>query len=444
MPALRRVLSLLDGRAIAMHIVYWAHSYREEDAAINRHFGILIEEGGRMIVNFDPPSASVNESKLQQNLRGCDGMVAVLTWRATGPSPFILFEIGLALRARKPVVVFVDDRISGDLLPPRVMQQRFSPRTYFRQVREHIQGLRVLKAYMGDPPPTRYQPSADQRGCGLLGLAGLDVPSRTVLMRFVEARGYRAVNLEKVASDNPLVFDQFEHLAVLNLALRCVDLGTPRALYWAGAVSASALPSITFTADSGYQFSPRFPREFQPRLVNATGAAPLEQVLTGEFDLFEQNFLNAQSTDTIERYVKTQIEAGALAGKYEAGTRQQFIGAIMGDQYNVYGQTGAVGPSAHAHDITFTQLWNQLENKVDLAKLADELGRLREAMDRQAGEPGEKLAAGAVAAAEQSARQKDGPKVVEYLKTAGKWALSIAEKIGVDVAKEVLKGALGL
>src|SRR5712691_1589655 len=159
-----------------MHIVYWAHSYREEDAAINRHFGILIEQAERMIVNFDPPSKSVNESKLQQNLSSCDGMVAVLTWRATGPSPYILFEIGLALRARKPVVVFVDERISGDVLPPRVMQQRFSPRTYFRQVREHVQGLRVLKAYMGDPPPTRYQPSTDQRGCGLVGLAGLTAP----------------------------------------------------------------------------------------------------------------------------------------------------------------------------------------------------------------------------------------------------------------------------
>jgi hypothetical protein len=47
-----------------MHIVYWAHSYRKEDAALNNHFGILIEQSERMIVNFDPPSPSVNESKL--------------------------------------------------------------------------------------------------------------------------------------------------------------------------------------------------------------------------------------------------------------------------------------------------------------------------------------------------------------------------------------------
>ena len=116
----------------------------------------------------------------------------------------------------------------------------------------------------------------------------------------------------------------------------------------------------------------------------------------------------------------------------------------MGDQYNVHGQAGAVGPNAHAHDMTFNQVWNQLESRMDLGKLADDLGRLREAMDREAVEPGHRLAAGAVAAAEQSAREKDGPKVMEYLKTAGKWAWSMAEKIGANLAQEALKGALGL
>jgi hypothetical protein len=38
-----------------MQIVYWAHSYREEDAVLNRHFGILIERAANMVINFDPP-----------------------------------------------------------------------------------------------------------------------------------------------------------------------------------------------------------------------------------------------------------------------------------------------------------------------------------------------------------------------------------------------------
>ena len=207
-----------------MHIVYWAHSYREEDAAINRHFGILIEHAERMIVNFDPPSKTVNESKLQQNLSSCDGMVAVLTWRAKGPSQYILFEIALALRSRKPVVVFVDERLPNDILPPRIMQQRFSHRTYFRQVREHVQTLRLLKSYMGDPPPARYQPSINQQVCGGLGLSALTSKQHDDLALLVESRGYHFVAMEDVGVNNPLAFEQFEYLAVLKVVLRCADM----------------------------------------------------------------------------------------------------------------------------------------------------------------------------------------------------------------------------
>jgi hypothetical protein len=427
-----------------MHIVYWAHSYREEDASINKHFGVLIEQAEKMIVNFDPPSKTVNESKLQQNLSSCDGMVAVLTWRATGPSQYILFEIALALRSRKPVVVFIDDRLPNDILPPRIMQQRFSHRTYFRQVREHLQALRLLKAYMGDPPPTRYQPSTDQQGCGGLGLSALSAKEREEVALLVESRGYRFTWLEDVHFDNPLVFDQFEQLAVLKVVLRCADLKAMSTLYWTGAIGAASLPTISFTTESDYQFNGAFPLDFQPRPVNTPNSFPLGEVLTAEFDLFEQNFLSAQKEETIERYVKMQVEAGALAGNYESSTRNLYIGAIMGDQYNIQGQTGAVGPNAHAHDISFNQVWNQLGGKVDLAKLADDLAILQKEMERNATEPGEKLAVGAIAAAEQSARQKDGPKVIEYLKTAGKWALTVSQKIGVSLATEALKSALGL
>ena len=433
----------IEVRIVIMHIVYWAHSYRDEDAAINRHFGILIEQAEHMIVNFDPPSKSVNSSKLEQNLRSCDGMVAVLSWRATGPSPFILYEIGLCLRAHKPVVVFVDDRLPDNVVPPRLLQRRYSHRTYFRQVREHTHALRALKTYMGDPPPPRYQPSAGQRVCGLIGLNAVEQTSQSVIRNIVSERGYRLVDLEIVDAANPLAFEQFEHLASLDVALCCADSHGQRSQYWSGAINAVAIPSIAYTTNPQYPFNEHFPREFQPRLANAETSASLGEVLQAELDLYEQDFLKVEDPASIERYTKMQVQAGALAGNYEVETRRQFMEVIMGDQYNVSGQTGAVGPQAHAHDITFTQVWKQFEGRMDLTRLADELRRLRETMERDAAEPEQKLAAGAVAAAEQSARQKDGPKVIEYLKTAGKWAFSVAEKIGVDLAKEALKGSLG-
>jgi hypothetical protein len=426
-----------------MQIIYWAHSYRQEDADINGHFGLLIEKAAHLIVNFDPPSKKVNTSKLEQNLRSCDGMSAILSWRDSGPSQFILYEIGLALRARKPLLVFVDDRLPDDMIPLRILQRRFSHRTYFRQVRDHTFALRELITYMGDPPVPRYQPSSNQRTCGLVGLRVLDHTTRKHLRDFVNQRGYQSIDLDRITAANPLDFEMFEHLADLDISIRCVDSQSRISQYWAGGLSAAALPSITLSANPAYKFSERFPIEFQPRLVN-TGTADLTEVVAGEFDLYEQDFLKVQDPAAIERYTMMQVQAGDLRGRYEVDTRKQYVEVIMGDQYNVSGQAGAVGRQAHSHDMTFNQIWNQLEPSVDLAKLADELRKLREAMEQSASEPSHRMAAGAIAAAEECARQEDGPKVVEYLKTGGKWALGVAEKVGVGLATAALKAAIGV
>ena len=427
-----------------MHIVYWAHSYRDEDAPLNRHFGILIEEAQRMIINFDPPSARVNESKLDQNLRGCDGLVAVLSWRETGPSPFILHEIGLCLRARKPLLVFVDDRLSGNVLPARVLQRRYSHRTYFRQVREHTHALSAIKGYMGDRPPSRYQPNAGQRSCGMVGLGTLAPLDRKKVLEFVAGRGYEAVDLERIDSAVPPDYERYEQLANLDVALLFVDSRSRRSLYWTGAVSAAAIPCIAITLVADYSYSKEFPKEFQPRIANVGAASPIEVVLADEFDLYEQDFLKAEDAATIERYIRMQMQTGSLRGRYEEKTRDKFVEVVMGDKYTVSGQAGAVGRQAHAHDMTFTQTWNQLERSVDLAVLAQELTKLREALGKEATTPEHRFAIGAVEAAEHSARQKDGPKTLEYLKTAGAWSLSIAEKLGIGVATEVLKVAIGV
>jgi len=48
----------------------------------------------------------------------------------------------------------------------------------------------------------------------------------------------------------------------------------------------------------------------------------------------------------------------------------------------------------------------------------------------------------AVADVEEAAAKGDGPAALGYLKTAGKWTLGIAEKIGVAVAAEAIKRAM--
>jgi hypothetical protein len=128
---------------------------------------------------------------------------------------------------------------------------------------------------------------------------------------------------------------------------------------------------------------------------------------------------------------KTEVNIGQITGPTSIeGT------TMSGDTYNIPGQAGAVGPGAHAHDNTF----QQIQGAIHLPKLAEELGCLRIAMKSEAtGTREQDKAIGAVADAEEAATKGDGSAALGYLKTAGKWTLGIAEKIGVAVAAEAIK-----
>ena len=52
---------------------------------------------------------------------------------------------------------------------------------------------------------------------------------------------------------------------------------------------------------------------------------------------------------------------------------------MSGDRYSA-GQAGAIGPGAHAHHMTFQQIWNQSASEIDLSLLARELSTLRQSL----------------------------------------------------------------
>lgn len=116
---------------------------------------------------------------------------------------------------------------------------------------------------------------------------------------------------------------------------------------------------------------------------------------------------------------------------------------IMGDKYEA-SQVGAQGPGAHAHKMTFQQIWNQSQGDIDLPKLAADLATLRSAMKAEAVSPEDDASVGLVAAAETAAKKGDGPTTMQHLKAAGKWAFDIATNVGTAVASAALKTALGL
>ena len=117
---------------------------------------------------------------------------------------------------------------------------------------------------------------------------------------------------------------------------------------------------------------------------------------------------------------------------------------IMGDKYTT-GQAGAVGPHSSAHDMSFNQVWNQVESTIELPALAHQLEQVRIEMRRVAGgEPEQDLSVAAIAQAEISAKSGNGPSVIEHLRKAGEWALEVAKSVGAEMAVAAIKSAIGL
>jgi hypothetical protein len=117
-------------------------------------------------------------------------------------------------------------------------------------------------------------------------------------------------------------------------------------------------------------------------------------------------------------------------------------GIQMGDSYNISGQAGAVGHNAHAHDMTFNQV-NYIEKSIDLPALAKQLAELREEMAKDSS-PQSAIAQGETAKAEIAAHAGNASKVMEHLKSAGKWTLDFSKEIGKDLAVEAIKQSMGM
>jgi len=150
----------------------------------------------------------------------------------------------------------------------------------------------------------------------------------------------------------------------------------------------------------------------------------------------------AQCGATYAAELRSSMEQGVLV--QSAATLLINKGGVMGDTYNVSGQAGAVGPGAHAHDITFNQIWNESGSKIDTKQLASELAQLRSALTKEASEPDHFVSLGEMAAAEKAATADDGPTALQHLKKAGSWVWDVGTKVGIGVAIAAAKTALGI
>ncbi|OIN50322.1 hypothetical protein [Pseudomonas costantinii] len=166
-----------------------------------------------------------------------------------------------------------------------------------------------------------------------------------------------------------------------------------------------------------------------------------------DFLISSEKFAVAEFKDdtTTPCGVHVDVYENSIPWEQRLEVKNFLIGNVsMGDQYYVTGQAGAVGPNASAQGNTFTQVLQPALSSLDLPALAVELATLRRFMREHATDVEHDQAVASIGAAENAAKVQDGAKVLEHLKSAGKWAFDVATKVGADVAAKTIQIALGL
>jgi hypothetical protein len=130
-----------------------------------------------------------------------------------------------------------------------------------------------------------------------------------------------------------------------------------------------------------------------------------------------------------------------LAAKPEPSSQPT---VVQGDQINNYGQAAAIGRNASGTINYYSQHWQDIGSSIDMGVLTSQLEKLRLELQSSATTRDDHKQLGIVAEAEDYAEKRDGGSVLETLSKVGKGALRVAEKIGVELAAEVISKSIGL
>jgi hypothetical protein len=316
-----------------MNLVYFAHSYRKSDANVVEFFGKLMRNEG-LIPSLDPPSDHLNSAKPEKHLKTTDGMIVVLTAREGGVSRYIWYEMFLCIRARKPLLVFVEDTLPENLVPARILQRRFSRKGYLQQIREHRHVIQIFKTYLGEQPPPSYQPSLKRRSCLIAGTSNIRHEAAREMIKQVDELNYEPiiVSASKIHLSYDLAFQ--ETIASANLAICFVDSAQQASRYLLGIFHASLTPAILFATNPSYTFYPDIPREYQPRIVVPTDTISFREMIKTEISIFEEEYIDLDDQQEVSRYADLLIREASLTGKYSQDIHGLFVKElVMGGQH---------------------------------------------------------------------------------------------------------------
>jgi hypothetical protein len=426
-----------------MHPIYFSHGYREREAPFVAFFSSLMAKVG-FIPSLDPPSNDVNSSKLERHLSCTSGMVSILSNRGKGhPSPYILYEIALALRSNKPTLVFVEDSVNELFIPKNVIVKRFSEYSYIRETTNHLHALNQLSAYIGKVQLPRYRSVEYQKSCMLIGDNKINNDIKIEIEKTLIQKGYLVKYLKKSDKVIPMSGDFHSNIYQTNLAISILTSNSKFDNYVLGILQSSLIPTITLSIGD-YPLIDNIPKEYQRRIITNNNVINDIDIISKQINLFEEDFIEIDSSSKVSKYADKLSDSNFENGKYTHKFRDIIIKEInMGDKYEA-GQVGAQGANASAYNSTFNQVLQKNENKLDLEALRKDLLDLRISMQKEATTAEHFSEIGTIANAEIEAKNGNTSKSLEYLSKTGKWSLEVAEKIGVGVATAAIKATLGI
>lgn len=272
---------------------YFSHSYRAEDREINQFFWKLFWQSD-FSFTVDPESETISFPHLELMMRWSACFVAIVTHRPQQlfyrSSPFIAYEYGLAVRAQKPRLVFIETGVPGKYFPETSVTSAFDRRR-LEDRREHflsqIEELALQsRAYssIGDRPR---------------GPAGLILPPtrayrevRGGIERLLEAAGHepREINL---TFDNSFQFA----LQLDACDFVVIDVGSPRVPSWIYPfLQGRFIPTIGLIYQSG--------RETRREISSSMGA---DEALRAA-GVKDELFIRWQSPEELMAQLERQIE----------------------------------------------------------------------------------------------------------------------------------------
>ena len=437
-----------------MHLVYYAHSYRKPDDELNEMFEeLMVSEG--MTPSIDPPSDRLNSAKPERHLRSTDGMVCVLPYREGGPSNYILYEIALAMRGRRPVLVFVEDVLPSNVIPSVLMGRRFSRRSFLRQIRDQRHALRIFKAYVGEEPPPSYQPSPAQRSCLIIGASCVTDAIRQRIYDQIVSLRYSPVFAACGEHCLAVAAPQDEGVARASFAVAFTENLSPQEYYCLGAVRAAITPTIMLTSETSYPYDPGIPVEYQPRIVDIESADSICEVISKEVATYEEDYLDLKDQQKVERYKR--FKAVVLnESAYSTHTRSNVVNYVIDKLDMSQNKTefrdnyGNINIGSYLENVTQTINASsslQPEKRQELAALVQELKGALEPVSKTNPEDSARVAETLELAVKEATKAKPNPGFLkitaEGLKEAANALKDVAPAV-LAVTGKVVQWLLGL